>query len=71
MWNSKGAVAEIEDDDMNSIEIALNKDRQNPKAICTEAARRLRKLADDFDRLALMEEPFKAKTQLAAAKVAS
>ena len=71
MWNSQGAVAGIEDDDMNDIDLVLHKSRQDPKAICKEAAKRLRRLADDFDRLATMDEPFKEKAQRAAAKVAS
>jgi hypothetical protein len=71
MWNSQGAVAGIEDDDMNDINLVLHKSRQDPKAICKEAAKRLRRLADDFDRLSTMDEPFKEKTQRVAAKVAS
>ena len=70
MWNSNGAVAGIEDDDMN-VDIVLHKSRQEPKAICKEAAKQLRRLADDFERLATMDEPFKEKTQRAAEKVAS
>lgn len=71
MWNSRGAVASISDGDMDDVDIVLQKVNRDPTKICTEAANRLRKLADDFDRLATMDDPFKEKTQREAAKVAS
>ena len=70
-WNSQGAVAGINDDDMNDIVLVLNKSKQDPNAICKEAANRLRQLADGFDRLSTMDDPFKEKTQFAAMKEAT
>lgn len=71
LWNDKGAVAGIEDGDMNDVDIVLHKGKRDAKAICLEAAKRLRKLADDFERLSEMDEPFKETTQRAATKAAS
>lgn len=71
LLGDKGAVAGISDRDFNNVDIVVHKRKRNPKAICTEAAKSLRKLADDFERLSEMDEPFKEKTQRKAAKVAS
>jgi len=62
-WNFNGAVAGIEGDGMNDIDLVIHKSKQNPNSICKEAANILRRLADDFERLATMDEPFKEKTQ--------
>lgn len=62
LWNDEGAVASIEDN-MEDVDIVLHKTNRDPKVICLKAAKRLRKLADDFERLANMENPFKEETQ--------
>lgn len=67
-WNRVGVVAGVENEGGESVDVVLHKSTCNPKSICLEAARRLRKLADDFERLSAMEEPFKAATQRAAAR---
>lgn len=66
-WNSVGAVAGLANEDHDSVDVVLHKSKQNPKAICLEAAKRLRKLADAFERLSEMDNPFKEATQRAAA----
>jgi hypothetical protein len=71
LWNSDGAVAGIEDDDMGSIDLVLHKSRQDAKTICKAARDKLRRLADAFDRLSAMDDPFKEKTQREAERTSS
>lgn len=66
-WNRNGAVASI-DDGESSVDIVLHKTRCDSNAVCVAAARKLRKLADDFERLSKMDDAFKEKTQRAASK---
>ncbi len=68
LWNDCGAVAAIEDDDMNSVDIYLATDSQDATTACQVAAMRLRKLADAFDRLATMDDPFTSKAHRRAMK---
>jgi len=63
VWNSKGALACIEDTDGDSVDIALSKTTKSAKTICKRAAERLRQLAAKFEALAETEEPFKFVTQ--------
>ena len=65
-WNAKGAMAEITDGCMDCVSIVGHRQKQDAKSICEEAASVLRGLADAFDRLSVMEDPFKEKTQKAA-----
>lgn len=69
-WNLDGAEALICNDGRfsSSCSIALRKQDQSPKAICNLAAKRLRRLAAAFDRLAEMEKPFTEETQRKAMK---
>lgn len=71
LYNDKGAVAGIGGSDLKEVDIVLHKGKRDPKAICLEAAKRLRKLADDFERLSVMDEPFRESTQREAAKAAT
>lgn len=67
-WNQQGATAYLENDDGDSLQISLSKTSQNAKKVCLDAAKKLRKLADDFECLAEMDKPFHFKTQEAVAK---
>ena len=69
-YNTHGAIASIEGEDMEEVCVAVHSATRNPAIICGLAAQRLRKLADAFDRLATMDDPFKPATQRAAAKAA-
>lgn len=63
LLNSTGCLAAIEDDDDNRATIVEHNSKRDPVAICTAAAKRLRKMADKFERLAKEETPFKVVTQ--------
>lgn len=67
--NSTGSVASIEDNEGNMIDLVIRENRRDAKSICLKASEKLRKLADDFERLSVMEDPFKEKTQRAASKL--
>jgi len=45
------------------------KSKKDPAEVCALAATKLRELADAFDRLATMPDPFQEKTQKKAMKV--
>lgn len=64
-------MASVGDGDLHNIDIVSCKSTKDPVSICLEAARRLRKLADDFERLSAIDEPFKEKTQRAIIKAAN
>lgn len=68
LFGDTGAVASVENSDMDIVDIVTNGKRRDPQAMCIKAAARLRKLANDFERLSTMESPFKEKTQRAAEK---
>lgn len=63
LYNSNGALASIEDEDGDSVDIAVSRTSKSAKAICSRAAETLRRLADKFDVLAESAEPFKVTTQ--------
>ncbi len=70
-WNLDGAEALIcndADQFSDRCSIALRKQDQSPKTICKLAAKRLRRLAAAFDRLAEMEKPFTEEAQRKAMK---
>ena len=72
-YNSGGICASINDED-DEVCIAVKSRSQNASGVCRDAAKRLRLLADAFDLLAGLDDPFKGKTHqaaLAAAKAAS
>lgn len=64
-WNDLGASAGLDDCDGAYVEVVKCKTSRNAKSICLEAAKRLRKFADDFERLAEADEPFRESTQTA------
>lgn len=66
--NVTGAIAEIEADGGDTVTIVRYRNRQDAERICCEAAGRLRKLADSFERLAGMENPFHEKSHRAACR---
>lgn len=68
LWNDEGSVAQIEDDDMNTVDVYLSESSADPVATCQKAANKLRRLADAFDRLATMDNPYKESTQRRAMK---
>lgn len=68
LWNDEGSVAQIEDGDMNTVDVYLAENSQNPTATCQKAAKKLRQLADAFDQLATMQDPYKESTQRLAMK---
>ena len=63
----KGRVASIHIDG-TSVDILSIKSNKDPAEVCAQAAANLRKLADAFDRLATMPEPFQEKTHKKAMK---
>jgi len=65
-YNSDGIYAAVEDSESNDLTVYLHQSRRNVERACREAAKRLRLLADAYDALATMDEPFKIKTQNAA-----
>lgn len=69
MYNSNGATAFLEDDEGKTINVLTHSERRNPKQICRLSAKKLRSLADAFDRLAEMDEPFKEKTHKRAMRL--
>lgn len=69
-YNESGAVAAIDDGDMDRVEIVLSQRRRDAPSICAEAAKRLRRLADAFDHLAKSDNPFTNKAQKQAMKLA-
>jgi hypothetical protein len=66
-WNITGSGASIKDDEGNNIVLAT-RNRRLPKQVCQKSATKLRELADAFDRLAEMENPWNEKTQREAMK---
>jgi hypothetical protein len=71
--NSNGIYAAI-DSGENDLTVYEHFSRRSVERACRESAKRLRLLADAFDILATMDEPFKTKTQnaaIAAARKAS
>lgn len=59
VWNGRGAIASVTDDDgLGSVELAINRNRKDAKGVASTAARKLRKAADAFERLAATEKPF-------------
>jgi hypothetical protein len=65
--NRDGITAEIIDEDEDDqLEIFSNYVTDDVEFMCRHAADRLRLLADAFDCLATMSDPFKEKTQQAA-----
>lgn len=64
--NSRGIYAAIENSERDDLTVYENNFRSNAKRACRESAKRLRLLADAFDILATMDDPFKIKTQNAA-----
>ena len=63
----KGIVARVEDGGQ-SIELVMFKSKKDPAEVCSQAATKLRELADAFDRLATMPEPFQEKSHKKAMK---
>lgn len=57
-YNRRGAVASLANDDLDYLDIVVNAENPDPKAICLAAAHRLRELAKSFERLSTMEKPF-------------
>ena len=68
-YNDRGAVAAIDDGDMDRVQIVLSQTKRDAPSICAEAAKRLRKLADAFERLAEADDPFTDKAQKQAMKL--
>ncbi len=64
--NSRGIYAAIEDGERNDVAVYEDNSRISVERACRESAKRLRLLADAFDILATMDDPFKIKTQNAA-----
>jgi len=63
-FNEHGIMASICDmDDVDEVNLVINKRTNSPKTICEMAAKRLRILAEKFDALAVADDPFKIKTQ--------
>ena len=65
--NEKGSVAAIQCEDQ-TIDLVSFKGKKDPAEVCALAATKLRELADAFDRLAAMPDPFNEKTQKKAMK---
>lgn len=65
---SKGSVARIEEG-AGFVELVSFKSKKDPAEVCALAATKLRELADAFDRLATMPDPFQEKTQKKAMRV--
>ena len=63
----KGSVAGLTSDS-GHIDICVFKSKKDPAEVCALAATKLRELADAFDRLATMPDPFQEKTQKKAMK---
>ena len=71
-YNTTGAIAAIEnEDDDSDVTVHIARYNPDPRAACIHAATRLRELADAFDRLSVMEDPFKESTQIAAMVLAA
>ena len=68
--NDHGAIASIEDDDMNDVAIYQSYTNKSAKTACTQAAKRLRILAKAFENLALMDKPFTESAHVAAMRQA-
>lgn len=67
LYGDRGAHASIIDDKKHdAIKIAGSSIKQAPRGLCLQAAHRLRRLAEAFERLAEMPEPFKEVTQRSA-----
>lgn len=64
--NSNGIYAAIENGEGNDLAVYEHFSRRTVERACRESAKRLRLLADAFDILATMDDPFKIKTQNAA-----
>jgi hypothetical protein len=68
-YNDKGSVAKlIDDEDNQELTLFTLKTSRQPKRLCQKSAAKLRKLADAFDRLAEMQNPFNESTQREAMK---
>lgn len=66
-YNSSGICTCLEnEEDMESIEVHVDPCTTDHKAVCVETASRLRVLADAFERLSVMDDPFRESTQEAA-----
>lgn len=65
--NEKGSVASITSDSGN-VDLVSFKSKKDPVEVCAQAAAKLRALADSFDRLAAMSDPFNEKSQKKAMK---
>jgi hypothetical protein len=64
----KGSVAGLTSES-GHIDLLVFKSKKDPAEVCALAATKLRELADAFDRLATMPDPFQEKTQKKAMKV--
>lgn len=62
-FNGTGTHAAIEDKDGHACCLVEDESQSNPQVACNRAAAELRLLADRFDELAKLEDPFKATTQ--------
>ena len=65
--NDKGSVAAIQCEEQ-AIDLISFKSKKDPAEVCALAATKLRELADAFDRLAVMPDPFQEKSQKKAMK---
>lgn len=65
--NDKGSVAAIQCEDQTT-DLVSFKGKKDPVEVCAQAAVKLRELADAFDRLAVMPDPFQEKAQKKAMK---
>lgn len=65
-YKSNGLCAYIEKEGAGSLDLYIDTYSENAEEVCAMAARRLRRLADAFDRLSKMENPCNPGTQKAA-----
>jgi hypothetical protein len=64
LLNENGCVATIENnEDMDSLTLATSNTSRCGKSMCLKAAKKLRGLADAFERLAKSEQPFTEEAQ--------
>ena len=68
--NGTGVVARVYDG-YDDVEIARVRHKIAPKPACLSAAKRLRELADAFERLAYTDTPFMPDTQLLAQELST
>lgn len=62
-YDSNGLCAYIEKEGEGSLDLYIDTYSENAEEVCAMAARRLRRLADAFDRLGKMKDPCNPDTQ--------